>query len=479
MTNNQGMMSELEILERLARLEEAERFRKKHFGGEGYIPNPAQLRAHKKVAKTILYTGGNRAGKSTFGAQELYFHLTKKYPDYFPKERRFEGPVKCAISCTEFPIVTRVIEPKIVAVLPSGSYRMKKTAQGYVSRIEYEDGSTIDVLTLEMKNEAYESADWDFVWCDEPQSQTKYYAMRRGLIDRQGQMVITFTPLTEPWMHDELISKADEVRIAVVTADIRENLFDVSGNPILNADAVQEFEDSLPDDLKETRARGHFFHLRGRIYQEFGDCHQIDTKYEYPDPVIAVCDPHDRLPHHVIWAYVDRTDDVFVDYELEFRGELPDLARKILAVEKMKGYNVKKRIIDPNFGLKPSKPGVITTVKQELGVHGAYFYEGNDDVELGHMLVREALHYNTKKPVTAVNKPKLYFNKLVIKTIRSMKNLQYEEWKGVTRDERDPKEIPKQKETHGADCVRYLLASKPTYRSLTRSRESEPEGSAY
>jgi hypothetical protein len=298
--------------------------------------------------------------------------------------------------------------------------------------------------------------------------------MRRGLIDRKGQMAITFTPLTEAWMHEELILKADGKKIDLFEVDIRDNLFDISGNPILSEDAVQEFEDSLPDDIRESRARGKFFHLRGRVYREFGDEHCLsDMLYGYPDPVVAVLDPHDRQPHHVIWAYVDRQDDVYIDDELIVRCELPELSAHVKLKEKKRGYNIKKRLIDPNFGRKPAKPGVKTTVIQELRVNGTNFYEANDDIELGHMVTREMLHWNSRKPMTATNKPKLFISRdRCPVTIRSLKNYQFEEWKGKTKDERDPKESPRDKETHGADCVRYLTTSKPTYRALSGRRDS-------
>ena len=105
---------------------------------------------------------------------------------------------------------------------------------------------------------------------------------------------------------------------------------------------------------------------------------------------------------------------------------------------------------------------------QELARHGTPFYEANDNKELGHMLVRDLLHYNLSKPVTAVNKPKLFFSRdRSVRTTRSMRNYQYQEWQGKTRGERDAKEVDKDKDAHGADCVRYLVISKPIYSRLS------------
>ena len=443
-------------------------------GMDFYDPNANQLKAHKSLARTILFCGGNRSGKSTFGAMELCFHLTRKYPDWYPISKRYKHPIKAVISATEFPIVSRVIEPKLVQYLPRGYYKFQRTMGKYLSRIICEDGSTVDILTSEMKNEAYESADWDFAWMDEPQQKIKREAILRGLVDRGGRDVITFTPLTEPWMKDELIDRADGKSIDLITADIRDNKFTISGTPILSEEYIKQFETTLSEEYRDTRMHGVFFTMRGIIYKEFSQEHITDFKYEYPDPVICVLDPHDRQNHHLIWAFIDRNDDIFIDYELSVHCELDDLAKKIKSIEKARGYKLRKRLIDPNFGRKPAAAGSNYSVMQELAKHGAGFYEPCDDIELGHMIVRDYLHCDFSKPMTAVNKPKLFLSKdRVPLTIRSMRNYQYQEWQGKTKDDRDPKEVNKDKETHGADCIRYLCIGKPTYGRLTESHEYE------
>lgn len=413
------------------------------------------------------FAGGLVNHNSTFGAMELCYHLTRKYPSWYPIQKRFRGPIKAVISATKYDIVQRVIEPKIRALLPSDYFRVTKTPQGYMNRIFCIDGSSVDVLTLEMKDESYESADWDFAWMDEPQAQGKRQAILRGLVDRRGREVITFTPLTEPWMKEELVDKADGKTIALFQVDIRDNKFDVAGKPILSEEAIKEFEASLPADVRDTRIRGVFFHLKGAVYKEFSDNHIEDSEYQYPDPVICVLDPHDRNPHHVIWASIDRQDDIHVDYELQTHCELDELAYRILDIEKARGYKMRRRIIDPNFGRRPSKIGNSRNVIQELARYGASFYEADDNIELGHMIVRDYLHYNDKKPLSAINKPKLFFHRARTPlTIRSMRNLQYDEWMGSTADIRNPKEVQRQKDDHGADCVRYLCISKPRFKSI-------------
>jgi hypothetical protein len=469
-----------EDLKQLELIEQVLAHRKKSRGIDYYTPNPVQFKAHKSKARLILLCGANRIGKSVFGAVELTWHLTRKYPDWYPHERRFNRPIKAVVVCLENPIIEKVIEPKIRQFLPLDYVTTwKRVTGGYLNRIVCKDGSMVDFLTNEQDDMAFEGADWDFFWGDEPQRKRKYDAIMRGLVDRQGRGVITFTPLIEPWMKEDLVDKADGVRIDVITAAMRDNLFDIKGNPILSKEAIDEFESVLSEDVRETRVYGKFFHLRGTVYSEFSEIHTIEFDYQPPDPVIAVLDPHDRQPHHVIWAIIDRNDDLFVHTEMAIHCTVDELAKRVRSHEANMGYRMRRRFIDPNFGRKP----LITTGRnfiQEMSFAGCSgWHEADDAKDEGHLKVKEYLHYDSRKPLSHTNKPKLYFHKQRVPlTIKSMRNYQYEEWIGKIAAERDPKEKPKDKDTHGADVIRYLCMSNPTFTRLT-SRARELEESPY
>ena len=469
-----------EALLELDLIERVQKERKKKSGIDYYVPNAAQLRCHQSKAKIILFCGGNRSGKSTVGAAELAFHLTRKYPDWFPRERRFTHPIKAVVVCDANQKIEKVIEPKIKEYLPHNHIVHKKVVGGYLNRIVCKDGSTVDFLSGEQDDMAFEGADWDFYWGDEPQKKRKFDAIMRGLIDRGGRTLLTFTPLVEPWMKEQLVDQADGKRIETFIVDTTDNLFDIKGNPILKQENIDEMMRMWDDETIETRVHGKFFHLRGVVYPGFNQVHQTDFEYQYPDPVICVLDPHDRQPHHLIWAVVDRTDDIHIHSEMSIHCTVKELAMKVRKLEKDQGYNMRKRIIDPNFGRKP----LITTGRnmiEELQREGCSgWMEADDAKDEGHLKVKEYLFYNRNYPISEVNKPKLFFHKeRVPKTIHSIRNYQYEEWIGKIAGERDPKEKPKDKETHGADVIRYLCMNNPRYELLRYRNEYELEQPAY
>jgi hypothetical protein len=441
------------------------KYRQKNAGMEFYIPNAIQYRAHRSTARVIAIVKGNRMGGSTWGAMELAYHLTKKYPAWYPEERKFKGPIKVRVVTDKFFKIESVIEQKLKQYLPKDEWvRVRRSPQGYMTKMITKDGSTIEFLTGEQDLMAFEGQDLDLFWGDEPIDRRKYVATQRGLVDRSGRTLLTFTPLIEPWMKDEIVDKADGRKIDIFYGTTRDNLCDIEGNKILNEQDIKDFEDIMTEEERETRISGKFFHLKGVVYKELNpSVHFINNfTYETGYPVICVLDPHDRLPHWVIWAMIDRIDDVYVMYEYIKEGTVAQLAASIKAIEGHFGWNVVKRLIDPNFGRKPLISTGLSVI-EELRKYRVSFAEANDADEAGRLKVKEYLHYNKDKPLDINNKPKLFFVQTnTPQTCRSMQNFQYDEWQSNV--ERDPKEKVKPKDSHGADCVRYLCASRVSFR---------------
>lgn len=459
---------------------ELDRRRKAH-GLDYFTPNPPQLQALRSNARIIAYVGGNRAGKSHCGAAWLASHLTNTYrrcdchDDWFGTTHRFTRTgLKAVIVVTEFQKIETVIEPKLFSMLPKDRIaHLKRTPQGYLRRVLLTDGSLIDVLSGEQDAMAFEGQDWDLAWIDEPMDRSRFVAIQRGLTDRLGLTMLTFTPLIEPWMKAWLVDKADGQDIDVVQADTYANLADIHGAPIQSKEAIQFLERMMDEEEKQTRIHGQFFHLRGLVYKKFTpSIHIKDFAYTYPDPVVCVLDPHTRKPHWVLWAWLDRLDRLHVDRELLFEGPIKALGKQILLTEQLAGYKVRRRLIDPNFGQTPMNTLSGRTVVQELALppFPVRFTPANDDKDAGILKVRQLLSYDTAQPLSITNMPLLYFHReRAAKTIHQLMNYQHDEWKGKLGKERDPKEDTKKREDDGPDCVRYLAMSNPNFDRLNHT----------
>ena len=175
-------------------------------------------------------------------------------------------------------------------------------------------------------------------------------------------------------------------------------------------------------------------------------------------------------------------DQLFIDRELVFDGTVRELAKAIILTEQQCNYKMRGRLIDPNYGRTP----LITTgrtVIEELArpPFPVRFSEANDDEEAGILKIKQLLHFDRHQPISLTNMPLLYFHRSrTMQTIRSIRNLQHEEWKGKVKGERDPKETTRPKDDDGADCVRYLCMANPTFDRLTsKSDQYELEEAVY
>jgi hypothetical protein len=87
----------------------------------------------------------------------------------------------------------------------------------------------------------------------------------------------------------------------------------------------------------------------------------------------------------------------------------------------------------------------------------------NDDITLGHQLVKAKLAYNKKQPIDEKNHPHLFFARNGARnTIFSLKNYIYDEFRN--RDSHDKrKETPKDKYKDFPDCLRYFCVINPQF----------------
>lgn len=401
------------------------------------------------------------------------------YPDWYPTAKRILGPNRGRVVVTDYAKgCGEVLEPKIMAWLPPELLIDKrKTIKGHIEKllIRHVTGgiSTIDVMTHEQNDEQFEGWSGHWAWFDEPPPREKFIATLRGLIDFKGRCWLTLTPISEPWLYDEFISKATE-EIFYLNVDIRDN-------PYISETEIKLFEAHLTDDEKEARLHGRFKHLSGVIYKNFDPAvHVISAEKVRIDsrwPVYFVLDPADRRPHHGIWARVDPFNNIYIIDEIVFKGTILDTSKEILKRElynKIVSNDV-IRILDPNKGETPSAVSGLK-LKEEFAKHAVYFLTNvNDDLTLGHLAVSERLSYDKEKPLSSTNHPKLFFVKESTKEcVRQLQLYVWDDWIGRSKDNRSAKEKPKDVHKDMPDCVRYLIVFNPQFYSSFSEPDPTP-----
>lgn len=444
-----------------------------------YQPHAKQLVFHTADEKIRLLSGGNRSGKTEAGVWEDVAHATGLYPDWFPVSNRIPGPSRGRVIVTDFKKGARVFEEKLWKWLPRDLVEdVKRTQTGTIERVlvKHKSGgiSEIELMSHEQDDDVFEG--WSGHWAhfDEPPPREKFIATLRGLIDFAGRCWLTLTPISQPWLYDEFVSKANTEfgRIFFLQVDMWDNAKSRGG--YLDDAEIAFFETTLKEDEKEARLHGRFKHLTGLVYKEFDPAIHVISKSKVkvkPEwPKYFVCDPHDRKPHFGIWATVDPLGQIFIIDEIKFPGTIQQFSKQILLRELMNkaefGIDPMTviRIGDPNKMITPTAV-TGTTFLQEFASHGLYFLVNvNNDITLGHLAVQEKLWYDKSKGLSSTNKPKLFFLKEnTAECVRYMQLYVWDDWKGGAKDTRGPKEKPQESFKDFPDTVRYLVMSKPTY----------------
>ena len=400
---------------------------------------------HNYVSDSWIVTGNS--GKTFAGSAEFCYHITGKYPDWWTG-RRFEGKVKGRIVAKDFSYsVKEVITPELNRWLKGISVKVHRNPMGVVVSYVLPNGNSFDIMSYEQHVDLFEGWNGHIVWFDEPPPRDKYVACRRGLVDNGGIVIMTMTPLKEPWIYDELFLKEG---VFSVTVDMRDN-------PHLKEEDIAAYEKDLTPDEREARIHGKFLHLQGLVHKRFDQNVHVIPKREIQGPVYFAMDPHDRTPTCAIWAKIDKFGDVFIVDEIELAETIPHLALEFAKKERNNNYYPLARYIDPNYGRKHLEIITGETIQETFEKHGIRTILANDDGPAGRMKIDEHLQYDTAKPISLTNRPKLYIFDSCVRTIHGLTHFIWDDWTNKTSMEKDPKEKPKDLHKHFPDCIRYLL----------------------
>lgn len=218
-------------------------------------------------------------------------------------------PNRGRIGVTDFGVLEKVIWPKLLEYMPVDEIaELRKGAKGLVIGVLLRNKSYFDIMSYEQLPMKWESVDLDWVHFDEPPPQAIWNATRARLVDRDGRVWWTLTPLEEPWLHQEIWEKCGvDGRFWGMEVPMYQN-------PYLSRNAVEHFVREVNADEYEARVLGKFRHLSGRVLKDFTDDYpyvmtseqaQISAKWDR----LMVVDPHEKTPWAVEWYARDHTTE--------------------------------------------------------------------------------------------------------------------------------------------------------------------------
>ena len=245
--------------------------------------------------------------------------------------------------------VHQVLWPKFLEWLPHGTYSVRRNSQGIISRIDINNGSKMHIMTAKQDDIAFEAATLDWAAFDEPFRREIYDATKRGLLRANGHLWWSFTPLTEPWIHNDLWLPAmnhDRLDIGSYIMTTWDNCEDIGG--YLPRSAIEEWEAELSAEGREARIFGMYRHLSGRIYQQFNqDKHVREIEIEPKWPIWEGIDPHPAKPHAWFQCAIDPNGVIIIFNEIFEKITISKLGAKIVDMREIETENYlnKRRVM--------------------------------------------------------------------------------------------------------------------------------------
>ena len=296
-------------------------------------------------ARVAAWFSGNQVGKTLCGSIRDLWDILCVYPDDFPQERRLKPPTVGRIWVPDFGHVDRVTLQKFLEWYPdwprnhksNDTWELRRNVQGVVHRVTHNPtGSSFDICSATQEPEVAEGWVGDWAHPDEDINRRAFTGTLRGLMARNGQMRITYTPLGEPWMHREILMKQEPGEIECFSAEIWENALSRGG--YVADKAIQKMLDATPEHERAAREKGIFFHISRAAYPEL---HQHPNIFQKIDSipqdwiVVSITDFHQATAVHTLWMAINQFNQKIFFDQLILKNVSIDLyVQEMLEVER-------------------------------------------------------------------------------------------------------------------------------------------------
>lgn len=318
---------------------------------EQYKPYPKQYDFHAagRVYRERLLMKGNQVGGTLCGAAELAFHVTGRYPEWWPG-MVYDHPVKAWVA-SESTVKTREIMQAHLLGTEITNISHPSMGRGMIPRdaiagvtkkqagvrnvadqifVHHSSGGT-SVITLKEYEMGWEKFTGDtihFFWPDEEPKEEKTYfeGVTRTQAHIDGRSMMTFTPLRgrTPIIDAFLTDQGDKMNKSVTNMTIWDAVDGVWPEGTFYAgkqwkghytrEHAQHIVDGYPPHLRKTKEMGVPLMGEGMVFPFDEDeikCHPFEIPRHWAR--IAACDFGIGHPGAGVWlAHDGDTDSVYV-----------------------------------------------------------------------------------------------------------------------------------------------------------------------
>lgn len=421
-----------------------------------YKPHAKQFAFHSSEARTRLYIGGNRSGKTVGGIIEDILWLTGKHP--FRKTPL--PPISGRIVSVDFLNgIARTIIPQLSQWLPASELKGGSWDTAYnkeLRTLTLDNGSFVEFMSYDQDLDKFSGTSRHFIHFDEEPPKDIYTECLLRTVDVGGSIWITMTPVEGmTWVYDDIYEPGiihTRQSTDVITVDMTEN-------PYLSEGEIQSLINLLDEEDREARIHGKFVQLGGLIYKAFDpNIHVISRdRLEIPKDgvIVASLDAGFNNPTAWLWHYITPDERLFTYKEHYASGMVVEEHAQIVhQINKEFGRAPDYYVGDPS--IRNTDPLTGTSIHQEYMKYGIPIILGNNDVRAG--IVRVAGYMRDRPGIG----PSWHVTANCTAIISEL--LKYR-WKTYANkrlaNQNNLQEEPHKKNDHACDSLRYFIMSRP------------------
>lgn len=401
--------------------------------------------------------GGNRSGKSFTGGRLLF---AKTLRDTAPKN----GIYWCVAPNEQKSI--EIQQKEIWEALPKwmfgDQFYDEKNGFGGQRRSIILDEKGRHVVVRFKSAAQYDSDPASFegekvqdIWVDETIQEGLWTRLLARLVDTNGRMLVTTIP-DDDWIDDKF-GEDDVADEAIGVFARRLTIYD---NPNISKQGVQNFYESLSEDERTMRIWGKAIHKTGLVYTQFIRDYKPDGHLVKPFVIPAhwprrrVMDVGVDHPTVCLWFCIAPNDNVYLYREYAARRTtVQEDARRIIEMSKGETFD-RHTIIDPSaFNITKSNPKSVGTQFAECGIPCVKGVRSNNHPQGGEF----ALVQNVKRWLETQRFFVFDNCQFTIREFRSWKHKRDKDNNPVGRGGYEDKN------NDALDCVKYFLATNPSY----------------
>lgn len=224
------------------------------------FPSDRHLEWVRSPAKYKAFLGGNRSGKTETAAIEVVWSILGDHPF-----RQITTPQHWRVHVPSYPQLEAVVKEKFHKYIPREALYGGAWDKGWNDKyhiLRLKNGSKVTFSTHKSDLLAMEGASLHGVWIDEECSYEQYKSLLFRLLDTDGRMLVTATPITGvTWIYDEFV-------VPFERGDPNYFVSFISSyeNKYLSPDVIADLEAKITDEERDIRLYGRIKNLTRRVF---------------------------------------------------------------------------------------------------------------------------------------------------------------------------------------------------------------------